>query len=259
MELPQIFKYGDVEVRTVVIDGQPYFVGKDIAEVLGYKDTNNALKQHVDPEDKIKGDQNTTPSFIDSMGRKQYPSLVNESGLYDLIFGSQLPTAKTFKKWVTSEVLPSIRKHGLYAAEELINNPDLLVEVAQNLKKEREINTALMFELEQHEPILDYYHEILQSRGTMTITQIAQDYGMSAYAMNKLLKKLKIQRKVNDQWILLRPYIGKGYTKSETRVVQNGTKTVIATRWTQKGRLFLYERLKSEGTYPIQDGGNDNE
>ena len=259
MELPQIFKYGDVEVRTVVIDGKPYFVGKDIAEILGYKDTNNALKQHVDPEDKIMGRQNATPSFIDSLGRKQYPSMVNESGLYDLIFGSHLPSAKRFKRWVTSEVLPSIRKHGLYAAEDLIGNPDLLVQVAQNLKKEREINTALMIELEQHEPILDYYHEILQSRGTMTITQIAQDYGMSAYAMNQLLKRLKIQRKVNNQWVLLSAYVGKGYTKSETRLVQNGTKTVVATRWTQKGRLFLYARLKSEDIYPIHDGGNENE
>lgn len=257
MELPQIFKYGDVEVRTVVIDGQPYFVGKDIAEILGYKDTNNALKQHVDPEDKIMGRQNTTPSFIDSMGRKQYPSMVNESGLYDLIFGSHLPSAKSFKRWVTSEVLPSIRKHGLYAADDLVNNPDLLLDVVQNYKKERDLNTSLMIELEQNEPIIDYYNEILRSRETMTVTQIAQDYGMSAYAMNQLLKKLKIQRKVNGQWVLMGAYVGQGYTKSETRRVQNGTKTVIGTRWTQKGRLFLYERLKNEKIFPV--GGTDHE
>ena len=102
------------EIRTVQLNNETYFVGKDIAKALGYTDTVNALKQHIAEEDKVMGSQNTTPYILDSMGRKQYPTFINESGLYALIFGSKLESAKRFKRWVTSEVLPSIRKTGSY-------------------------------------------------------------------------------------------------------------------------------------------------
>ncbi len=102
------------QIRIVSIDGEPWFVGKDVAVALGYKDTVNALKKHVEPEDKIMGCQNTTPSIKDNVGRIQYPTWINESGMYSLIFGSKLESAKRFKHWVTSEVLPSIRKTGAY-------------------------------------------------------------------------------------------------------------------------------------------------
>ena len=101
-------------VRTLTIDGDPWFVGKDIAECLGYSNTKDALRKHVDSEDKIMGSQNATPSITDNLGRKQFPTFVNESGVYSLIFGSKLESAKKFKKWVTSEVLPSLRKTGTY-------------------------------------------------------------------------------------------------------------------------------------------------
>lgn len=101
------------EVRTVLIDNEPWFVGKDVATILGYSNPQKALRDHVEEEDKM-GEQNVTPSILDSMGREQYPIWINESGLYNLIFGSKLPNAKQFKKWVTTEVLPSIRKHGAY-------------------------------------------------------------------------------------------------------------------------------------------------
>ena len=111
----QIFNNPDFgEIRTVVINGEPWFVGKDVAVALGYDDTVNALKKHVDSEDKIMGCQNATPSIIDSMGRIQYPTWINESGIYTLIFGSKLESAKRFKHWVTSEVLPAIRRTGRY-------------------------------------------------------------------------------------------------------------------------------------------------
>ncbi|MDD4376513.1 MAG: BRO family protein [Clostridia bacterium] len=111
----EIFKSEEFgEVRTMLIDNEPWFVGKDVAESLGYEDTVNALKQHIDTDDKIMGCQNTTPSIIDKLGRKQYPTFINESGLYALIFGSKLEAAKRFKRWVTHDVLPSIRKTGQY-------------------------------------------------------------------------------------------------------------------------------------------------
>lgn len=143
MNTPQIFSFEHNEVRTILVNDEPYFVGKDVATALGFKDSNNALKQHVEDEDKIIGRQNTTPSFKDKLGRNQYPTLINESGIYDLIFGSNLPSAKKFKRWVTSEVLPAIRKHGAYLTDEkaydITHNPDsladLLLQAGEQLKQ----------------------------------------------------------------------------------------------------------------------------
>lgn len=104
-------------VRAMDIDGTPWFVGKDVAEILGYKDTSRAVRDHVDEDDKRMGGQNALPSIVDSLGREQYPIFVNESGLYSLIMSSKLPAAKKFKRWVTSEVLPSIRKFGVYQTQ----------------------------------------------------------------------------------------------------------------------------------------------
>lgn len=140
-------------IRMVEINNEPWFVGKDIAEVLGYKDTINALKKHVDNDDKIMGCQNTTPSITDHLGRSQHPTWINESGLYSLILSSKLPNAKKFKRWVTSEVLPSIRKHGAYMTKENIEkvlyNPDFLIKLATNLKVEQEKNVKLQKENEK--------------------------------------------------------------------------------------------------------------
>lgn len=111
----QIFKNVEFgEIRTVTINNEPWFVGKDVAEALGYKNTKDAIASHIEDCDKIVGSQNATPSIKDSMGREQFPTWINESGLYALIFGSKLESAKRFKHWVTSEVLPSIRKTGGY-------------------------------------------------------------------------------------------------------------------------------------------------
>ena len=121
-------KFG--EVRTVEQNGEPWFVGKDVAVILGYTNPSKALTDHVDDEDKLN---NETLSSLGQRGGW----LINESGLYSLILSSKLPTARAFKRWVTSEVLPSLRKHGLYAADELLNNPDLMIEAMQALKAER--------------------------------------------------------------------------------------------------------------------------
>ncbi len=105
-------------VRTVTIDNEPWFVGKDVAEALGYKNTKDALATHIESCDKVMGSQNATPSITDSMGRTQHPTWINESGLYALIFGSKLESAKRFKHWVTSDVLPAIRRTGSYDMEQ---------------------------------------------------------------------------------------------------------------------------------------------
>ncbi|WP_315038429.1 phage antirepressor [uncultured Enterococcus sp.] len=252
MDQPEVFNFESNEVRTVLVDDEPYFVGKDIADVLGYVNTRDALSKHVDLEDKHR------VAIRDTMGRSQNVVAINESGLYSLIISSKLPNAKAFKRWVTKEVLPSIRRHGMYAKDELVNNPELFLEVLENYKTEKEKNKMLATVLKETQPIISYYNEILQSNETLTITQIAADYGMSGQAMNQLLKRLRVQRKVNNQWVLFSYLVKKGLTRSETKRVQNGNKTVVTTRWTQKGRLFLYNTLKKEGIYPIIDDQKEN-
>lgn len=136
----QIFKNAEFgSVRTIAIDGEPYFVGKDVADILGYADPRKAIIDHVDEEDKTDG-----VTIRDSIGREQNPVCINESGLYSLILSSKLPTAKKFKRGVTSEVLPAIRRHGIYAVDEVLNNPDMLIAALAELKEERARTKALM-------------------------------------------------------------------------------------------------------------------
>jgi len=251
MDQPQIFNFEQNEVRTVLANDEPYFVGKDVATALGFKDSNNALKQHVENEDKIIGCQNTTPSFKDKLGRNQYPTLINESGVYDLIFGSNLPSAKKFKRWVTSEVLPAIRKHGIYATDELLNNPDLLIGVATKLKEERALRLVAEQRVNELQPKAEYYDNILKNKSLMTISIIAKNYGMSATKMNNLLHDLGVQYRQGNAWLLYRKHQDKGYTHTEMIPVQGSENLKPSTKWTQQGHIFIYQLLKDNGILPL--------
>lgn len=243
------------QVRTVEIDGKPYFVGSDIAKALGYKDQTNAIKQHCRwvVKHHIPHPQSKTKTLE--------VNVIPEGDLYRLISHSELPSAEKFESWVFDEVLPLIRKHGMYATDELINNPELLIQVATALKEERERNVKLQTEIKvknqligELKPIADYVDSILKNKGLVTITQIAKDYGMSGQAMNELLHTLKVQYKQSGQWLLYSKYHDMGYTHSETVDIKHkdGTPDVrMNTKWTQKGRLFLYELLKSNGFLPV--------
>ena len=146
MEELKIFKNEEFgEIRTVTINEEPWFVGKDIAEVLGYQNASKALSDHVDEEDKLNNDS------LSSLGQRG-GWIINESGLYSLILSSKLPNAKKFKRWVTSDVLPSIRKHGMYAVDDLINNPDMAIKAFEALRDEREKNKALTVDNERMKP-----------------------------------------------------------------------------------------------------------
>ena len=222
------------QIRTCTVKGETYFVGKDVASGLGYKNTKDALMRHVDEEDKL-GARFTTS------GQNREMIIINESGLYSLILSSKLDSARRFKRWVTSEVLPQIRKNGRYELEQ------------QN--RVLESRNALLEEITvQQKPLTDYARIILSSTQTVTITQIAQDYGMSPVGMNQLLFKLHIQHKVGGQWILYVPFLNKGYVQSFSSyfLKENGEVQVkVHTRWTQSGRLFLYEELKKAGVLPL--------
>ena len=249
----QKFNFEQNEVQTVLINEELYFIGKEISTILGYSNSRKALSDHVDPEDKlVLTSQIVTLENIPNRGLIG----INESGLFSLVIGSKLPTAKKFKRWVTKEVLPSIRKNGMYATDELLDNPDLLIEVATKLKEERTLRLVAEQRVAEYEPKIGYLDSILQSTDTVAITQIAADYGLSAMALNKKLHELKVQHKVSGQWILYTKHQREGYTKSHTVKVPkaDGTeKVVMNTKWTQKGRLFIYELLKDNGIYPLMD------
>jgi anti-repressor protein len=240
------------QVRSMEIGGEPWFVGRDVAEALGYgegKSPANAIAKHVDDEDKGVTELMTP-------GGKQKVTVINESGLYTLILSSKLPTAKQFKRWVTAEVLPAIRKHGMYARNELLENPDLLIAALQEIKKERERSSRLEEANLQKEQIIQelqpkatYYDQILQSKTPVAISQIAKDYGMSARKMNQLLHDEKIQYKQGGTWLLYQKYADQGYTQSKTFAV-DADRSYMHTYWTQKGRLFLYDHLKLLGILP---------
>ena len=236
----QIFKNAEFgQIRTCMVNGETYFVGKDVASALGYMNDSKAIRDHVDEEDKRFGVQFVTPK-----GKRQ-ATVINESGLYALILSSKLDSARRFKRWVTSEVLPAIRQNGRYELEQhnrQLTNRNTLLE---------EINA-------QQKPFTDYARTILSSTQTVTITQIAQDYGFTAIRFNELLCDLRIQHKVGGQWILYTPYLNKGYVQSFSSyfVKADGEVQVkLHTRWTQGGRLFLYEELKKAGILPLIELG----
>ena len=172
----KIFKSAEFgEIRTVMINDEPYFVGKDVAEILGYKDSINALKSHIDEDDKM-GWQITTPSR-----GKQTVNIINESGLYSLILSSKLPQAKAFKRWVTAEVLPTIRKHGMYATEELLSNPDIAIAAFKALKEEREARKALEVENKEMQPLALFAKSVSASDTSILIGDLAKLLKQNGY------------------------------------------------------------------------------
>lgn len=184
----KIFKNSEFgEIRTVEIGGEPWFVGKDVAEVLGYERPTKAVSDHVDGEDRDE------VPIQDSIGRMQNTPIINESGLYSLILSSKLPNAKAFKRWVTSEVLPAIRKHGLYAKEELLDNPDIAIAAFKALKEEREARKALEAENEKMQPLALFAKSVSASDTSILIGDLAKLLKQNGYdtGQKRLFEELR--------------------------------------------------------------------
>ena len=231
-------------IRAVEQNNEPWFVAKDIAERLGYSNPRDAIYKHVDPEDK--GVAN-----CDTLGGNQGISIINESGLYSLVLSSKLPNAKKFKRWVTSEVLPAIRRTGGYIAAKADDTPEEIM--ARALLIANDTIQRQKKQIEADRPKVSYCDEILRCENAILATTIAKDYGMSAVAFNKKLNELGIQYKRGGTWFLYDKYADKGYTRSETYKYADSDGrncASVSTKWTQKGRLFLYERLKEAGITP---------
>lgn len=234
-------------VRTILIDEEPWFVAKDVAVILKYSNPQKAIRDHVQIEDKTVNESFTVNGTM--------AILINESGLYSLILSSKMAKAKKFKRWVTSEILPSIRKHGMYTTpetlENLMNNPDFMIKTFQILKEEQERRKQLEAENAELSKKATYLDKILQSKTAIPITVISKDYGMSGVAMNCLLHSLKIQYKLKSgTWVLYQEYADCSYTKSVTYQYDED-KTSVQTLWTQKGRQFLYNILLENGYLPL--------
>lgn len=222
--------------------------------MLGYSNSRDALAKHVDDEDK-------GVAKCDTLGGNQELTVINESGLYSLILSSKLPKAKEFKHWVTSEVLPSIRKHGMYAMDELIENPDLAIKALTALKEEREKTKKLAEtvavqsqQISELKPKASYYDVVLNCKDLVSVSEIAKDYGKSARWLNEKLHELGIQFKQGGKiWLLYQKFASKGYTSTKTQTYNGNDGNVhtrVHTYWTQKGRLFIYDLLKEQGILP---------
>ena len=250
MEELQIFSNSEFgEIRTVEICGEPWFVGKDVAAVLGYSNPQKAVRDHIDDDDKTMNESFTVNG---TQG-----VLINESGLYSLILSSKLPNAKAFKRWVTSEVLPSIRRTGAYGVQvprTLKEALQLALEQEEKLEALQLDNSIKTQQIAELTPKATYYDLILQCKDLLSVTEIAKDYGMSATGFNKMLYEFGIQYKQSRVWFLYAKYQSEGYTQTKTQNYNKPDGTQGARThmyWTQKGRLFLYDFLKSKGILPL--------
>jgi len=245
-------------VRALEIDGAPWFIAADVCRALEVKNARDAIA-------RLDEDEKNTVVLTDGTPGNPNMTIINEAGLYALVLSSRKPEAKSFKRWVTHEVLPTIRQHGAYMTgatlERALSEPDFLISLATKLKAEREARIAaeldkavLTQQVAELRPKASYYDLILQCASLLSVTEISKDYGMSAKAFNKKLHELHIQYQQSGVWFLYAEYQDGGYTQTKTQHYcrtdgSQGAKTHMY--WTQKGRLFLYERLKAEGTLPM--------
>ncbi len=252
----QIFKNEEFgEIRTIEVNNQPWFVGKDVADILGYAKPENAISAHVDEEDK-------TTTLIQGNGSnyKSKTTIINESGLYSLILSSKLPTAKKFKRWVTSEVLPTIRKTGGYLTpekvEEVLSNPDTIIKLATDLKEERAKRKEAENRLEEAKPKVLFANAVTESDGTILIGDLAKFIKQNGRDMGqkRLFEQLRndgflIKQKCSSYNMPTQRAMDMGLFKvKESSIVQpDGVVRLTRTvKVTGKGQIYFINKFLGE-------------
>ena len=207
------------KVRVVEISGEPWMVGKDVAEALGYSKARNAIASHVDTEDKREA------PIQGNLGGTQGMTVINEAGMYSLVFGSKLPGARKFKQWVTSEVLPSIRKHGVYMTpdkiEEVLMNPEFIIKLATELKEEKQ-------KVAQLQPKADFYDAVANSESLLSMADVAKvlDKGIGRNRLFKLLRDKGILQSNNVPY---QRFVDSGYFKVVESSYMAGDNAIVST------------------------------
>ncbi len=238
------------EVRTIQDGDKVLFCGSDVAKALGYAIPSKAITDHCKGYSKME---------VPTAGGNQRLLFIPEGDVYRLIIRSKLPSAERFERWVFDDVIPSIRRNGGYiAGQDSLSDEELMARallVAQNKIRDRDNLIAKQQQIiGELTPRARYCQTILDNHGLVSITQIAKDYGMSGSKMNKLLAERGIQYKQSNQWLLYSAHHNKGWTHSKTINITRSDgrpDIVMETKWTQLGRLAIYELLKADGILPI--------
>lgn len=242
------FNFKGQTIHIVTINGEPCFVAGEVTKILGYPRSINAVQYYVNNEDKI-----TIPLHIESKWGYPVRTIINKSGLNSLIDNSTSPQATEFKQWVAQKLTPSIRKHTTHV-EEAPNRLNAAARLAKELKNERKRRLIAEQRVNELTPNLTYYDKILAHKKPVTTARIAEDYGLSYWDMNHRLSELGVIYTEGDTWLLRDKYQHKGWTLSKVVLkdkIDGTQKVIMHTKWTQKGRLGLYELLKKHNTYPL--------
>lgn len=231
----------ELEVKTE--NGESLFNAETVARSLGFVETKNG-KEYV----RWRTVNGYLKKYLSQEVAKN--DFISEPMVYKLAFKANNALAEKFQDWLASEVLPQIRKHGMYATDELLNNPDLLIEVATKLKEERTLRLVAEQKVAEMQPKVNYHDIILANKSVTPISFIAKNYGMSARQMNKMLHDFGIQYRQGKAWLLYAKYQNEGYTHIEMVPVQGTDNLKPIMKWTQKGHLFLYNFLKEQDILP---------
>lgn len=249
------------QIRMIKINNKPYAVAKDIAVALGYKNTNDAINKHC------RGVVKRDLPHPQNINKTIKLSVIPQGDIIRLAVKCPLEGADKFESWIFDEVIPSVLNNGMYATDELLNNPDLLIKIAIKLKQEKEekekliktnnclviANTQKDKKIKELEPDAKYANEVLNSKDLLTITQIAKDFGCAAPTFNKLLESFGIQYQRSSQWLLTCKYQDKGYTQSVSHPFNHTDGTPGSsprTKWTETGKRFIHNFLALKGIYP---------
>ncbi len=264
----QIFENNLFQLEVKTENGESLFDVETVAKSLGItqiaKSGNEVVRwERVNKYLKLSSPQvgtgisqevgknfSTLLSKEDSCPQVGKGDFISEPMVYKLAFKANNALAEKFQDWLATEVLPQIRKYGMYAKDELLDNPDLLLDVVTKYKEERTLRLMAEQRVNELQPKATYYDLVIQNKSLLSVTKIAKDYGISARKLNSLLHEFGVQFKQGDMWFLYKSYADKGYTLSFTHVIDDENSR-MSTKWTQKGRLFIYDVMKQNGWLPL--------